>query len=226
MDLADLVFPRKCLECKKSGLYICSSCLNKVRIPPQICVGCKRLSFDGRTHVNCRRPLGLEKTTSLWIYEKVIRQALLKLKYRFALDIASELVDHMGHQINKNKPPFPKNCLLVSIPLHRQRRKWRGFNQAEEIGRLFASRLEWEFYPDVLIRKKSTRPQTELRGEDRRKNIIGAFALNRNYQPLITSHRPLIIFDDVYTTGATIKEAAKVLKRNRAKKVWGLTIAR
>lgn len=182
--------------------------------------------MDGLTHVKCRCPLGLDRVMALWFYEKVIRQALLKLKYRFALDIASELVGHMAHQIDKNKLTFPNNCLLLPIPLHRQRRKWRGFNQAEEIGKLLATRLKWEFYPDVLIRKKATRPQTELRGEGRRKNIIGAFALNKKYQPLIIGNRPLIFFDDVYTTGATIREATKVLKRNGAKKVWGLTIAR
>ncbi len=198
----------------------------KVKRSAQICINCEKAAIDGMTHVKCKRPLGLDAFVSLWRYQGVIRQALLKLKYKFALEIANELVIHIDNFIQRNGLVFPNKPVLVPIPLHRLRSNWRGFNQAEKIGKLLSLRLNWEFMPDLLKRKRLTRPQTELKGRERRENVRGVFSLNPTHRSLITENRSLILFDDVFTTGATIKEATKVLKRNGVKKVWGLTIAR
>lgn len=85
-----------------------------------------------------------------------------------------------------------------------------------------SKKLGWDFNKNLLIRKTSTKPQVELRGKERKQNIRGVFKLNKPLDKI----KPIILFDDVWTTGSTIKEAAKVLKRNRAKTVWALTITR
>lgn len=248
MGISDLLFPRKCLGCRTSGVYLCQSCLEKIKIPRKICLECERPSVDGMTHIKCKRPLSLNGALSLWRYEGIVRQAIIKLKYQFAFDIAQELVNYMCLSLDKQRPIFPKNPILVPIPLHKIRGRWRGFNQTEEIGKLFALKLGWNFFPDLLVRKKAKRPQTELKGRERWENVRGVFALNPNYKLQITNYPPgqtpgsenllvrrrpsraggksLIIFDDVWTTGATLKEATKVIKRNGVKEVWGLTIAR
>ena len=226
MDLISLIFPKTCLECGREGKYICQSCINKLVPLKQLCPYCEKASTDGVTHTKCLKKLRLNGAFSVWPYEGVIRTAILKLKYKFAKEIAKELSEYMAIYLN-NQPIFPKNSTLTPIPLYFLRENFRGFNQSELVGKLLARKMGWDFNSDILIRKRFRRPQTELRGKERWKNIRGVFALNPNYRltdPPI--NRSLILFDDVYTTGSTLKEAAKVLKRSGAKEVWGLTIAR
>ena len=89
-----------------------------------------------------------------------------------------------------------------------------------------AEKLGLVFIPDLLIISKKTKPQTKLDKKDRISNIKGAFKYNKEFSNFLISQLPVIIFDDVWTTGATLKEGAKVLKNNGFKKVWGLTLAR
>jgi predicted amidophosphoribosyltransferase len=84
--------------------------------------------------------------------------------------------------------------------------------------------MGWKFIPDLLIKNKSTASQVELKGDDRRQNLHGVFSLNPSY--ILSTIPNILLFDDVFTTGSTLREAAKVLKRAGVEKVWGLTIAR
>jgi len=118
-----------------------------------------------------------------------------------------------------------KNVVLVPIPLYWQRKNWRGFNQAELLGQMIAKKLGISFLPDLLIRVRNTKEQTKLKKEKRQKNVLGAFKIN-HCSSVISHQSSIILFDDVWTTGATIKECTKVLKRKGFKKVWGLTLAR
>lgn len=224
MDILELIFPKKCLGCGKDGGYICSSCLSSLASPKPVCPECGRPSIDGMTHAKCKKRLGVDGLVSLWFYGGVIRKVTIALKYKFSLEAARELADYTTAELKKRKLFLLKNLVLVPIPIHRLRGNWRGFNQAEEIGRLIAQKMGWEFLPHFLGRKKMSRPQTELKGKERLKNIKGAFSLSSNIS--ISQYPHILLFDDVLTTGATLKEAAKVLKRGGAKMVWGLTIAR
>src|SRR3972149_6145081 len=179
MDILNLLFPKICLNCKTPGKYICSLCLAKVP--------------DGGWNQ--------KKIYSLWKYDGVIRKAILALKYKFALQIAQELSDVSCAKLKMlNNKYFLKNTVLIPVPLHTKRHKWRGFNQAEEVGRGIAFGMGWRFELNLIIK-------------------IGAS--KGKIDPCST----YLIFDDVATTGSTIKEITKVLKRNGAKEVYGLTIA-
>ena len=92
------------------------------------------------------------------------------------------------------------------------------------IGDAFSKKLDWEINSELVLKQKQTRPQVELRGADRKRNIYNAFVANSEYKSEIYK-KTFVIFDDVLTTGSTVKEMAKVLKRNGARKVWGLIIA-
>ena len=226
MSISDLLFPKKCLGCGKYGSYICDKCISEAQVAPLVCLECGRKSVDGLTHIKCSKPLGLDGTISVWFYRGVVRRAILALKYKFAKEVAKELAHLADSQIKQKNLVFPINSILTPIPLYWFRGNWRGFNQSQEIGKILAGRIGLGFIPDLLIRKKFTKPQIELKGRQRRQNIKGVFALNSKYQPLAISHQSLILFDDVWTTGATIKEAAKVLKRNGVKTVWSFTLTR
>ncbi len=203
MGLLDLLFPVFCLECKKQGKYICDKCLSKVKVINQ---------FDP-----------ISKTFSVFRYEGVIRKAIIKIKYNFAHDIAQELVEV---SIKNFKNPYTiydiQNTVLVPIPLHKSRENWRGFNQSEMLGKLMAKKLNWGFEKDLLIRPIQGQHQVGLTKSDRVRNIRGKFAVKTSLKPELT----YIIFDDVATTGSTIKEAIKVLKKSGANKVFGITVAR
>jgi ComF family protein len=172
-----------------------------------------------------QKTFGVGCSGLFWCYEGVLRKALLNLKYEFATEIAKELAGHIVGFLKTERLFLPKKAMLTTVPLHWYRGNWRGFNQSEEIGRSLAKRMGWRFEPNLLIRKKAAWPQTGLKGKERKVNVKGVFSLNPAYT-LDPKTYTLILFDDIWTTGATLKEAAEVLKRAGVKKVWGPTIAR
>lgn len=194
----------------------------------QICPICRKGSIGGITHPGCRRSLGLDGLTAVFAYQGIIKKAIKKLKYRFVTDLASELVELFLSFVGENDAFIAfcqKEVLLLPIPLHPSRYYWRGFNQTELLGKLIADNLGINFAPDVLIRRKKTQSQVALKPQERVRNIKNAFSFNRNTNWKI-KNRKILLFDDVWTTGATLKEAGKVLKRKGALAVWGVALAR
>ena len=223
--LLDLIYPKHCLECKKDGRYICKKCVRKLIPSYPICPYCNKFSFEGKTHTNCGNKLGLDQLTSLWKYEGVIRKAILVLKYKFVLDISEDLSDLVYREVKKRKINFGKNVIFTSVPLYKKRLLFRGFNQSEKIIEKVTERLNFKFIPDLLIRCRNTEFQTNLTKKERLKNLKNAFQFNNKYK-IKNRDRKIVIFDDVWTTGATIKEMAKVLKKKGINNVVGLTIAK
>lgn len=168
----------------------------------------------------CKTPWSLDALSFVWSYEKVVRKAILSLKYKYAEKISEDLLVHLEKEMQKSPLLFPKRAVLVPIPLFKKRTNWRGFNQSEILGKHVAGQFGWQFRPELLERIKETDPQTGLKAKQRRKNVRGAFRAK-----IRENLGTIILFDDVYTTGSTIKEAAKVLKRRGAGKVWGFSIA-
>ncbi len=202
MGVLDLIFPKTCLECKKTGKYICDDCLRKV--PPGGWV--------------------TKSNLSLFRYKGVIRKAIIALKYKYSTEVADELVSYLVTSLLRNKFIMPGTC-LIPVPMHWYKKNFRGFNQAELIGEKLSKKMSWKFIPDLLIKKKPTTSQVELKGSARRKNLYGVFSLNPDYT-LNAKPYTLVLFDDVLTTGSTLKEAMEVLHAAGVKKVFGLTVAR
>lgn len=187
---------------------------------------CGQPSIGGLTHPGCQKPYGLDGLTAVFAYKGIMEKAIKKLKYRFLTDVAADLVELFLSFAGENQA-FVRFCqkqpVLVPIPLHPQRERWRGFNQARLLGQLIANNLELEFNPNLISRVKQTNPQVDLSKTQRRQNLAGAFKLSQSQSAL---PKAVLLFDDVWTSGATLKEATKVLKRNGVKEAWGLTIAR
>lgn len=226
MDILDLIFPKACLECKREGKYLCDFCISQPPPVKQVCPVCLRPSIDGFTHPKCMTPQSINGIISLWPYSGVIRKAILSLKYKYVKEIAGELSELA---VQKTRGLFlfqNEGRFITTIPLHWSRENIRGYNQVDDIAKFLAQNFSLPFYSDILIRKKITISQATLSKVERVKNIQGVFALNSFYKSLIASHKSLVLVDDVYTTGSTLKEGAKILKRNGAGEVWGLTIAK
>lgn len=186
---------------------------------------CERSSIDGMTHIKCKKPLGLNGLVSVWEYKGVTKKLIKALKFRFAKDVSKDISRELAQYLKVEINALPKDAYLVPIPLHKKRQNWRGFNQAEVLAEAISEKTNWKLIPDLLIRIKQTKPQADLIEEERKKNVRGIFNLNPKYQ-IQNSKYPYILIDDVYTTGSTIREACKVLKRNGAKVIWGLTVAK
>lgn len=225
MGILNLVFPEKCITCGKSGKYICVSCVKKVRFSDPICPVCQKLSIDGFTHIKCCTPYGIDGLVSLFVYEKSIRTALKKLKFKFVYSLSSILLKYSIIVLKSKIDVIPEKSIIVPIPLYIKRRRWRGFNQSEIIAKKLARYLKCLYISNALIRTKNTNAQSILDKKDRARNIHSAFKLNEETKDRIRG-RNILLVDDIYTTGATLREATKVLKRNGVGKVWGFTIAR
>ena len=223
MGILDFVFPKSCFGCGREGRYLCLNCIAKCLPVKPICPYCKHLSIDGATHINCVKKLGIDGLTSVWEYEGVIRKAILSLKYKYATEIGNEISDYLIDSLRVKT--LPSVQCLTPIPIYWYRQNTRGFNQSLEIGKRVADSMNLRFIPDLLIKNKSTVSQIELSGEKRRKNLQGSFSLYP-HNSSFTTPNSVFLFDDVFTTGSTMMEAAKVLKRSGVEKVWGLTIAR
>lgn len=198
--ILDLIFPKSCLLCKKANCYICNSCFEKMSIVKQ----------SGENY-------------SLFNYEGVIRLAITSLKYKFAADLANELVERCISKLNRNIFDS-KNITLIPIPLSKKRQNWRGFNQSELIGKLIALKMGWSFANDLLFRVKHSIPQVGLSGQERINNLHDSFVVNNNSKVLKSAL--IILFDDVYTTGTTMNEALKTLEKHGYNNVKTLTLAR
>jgi len=113
--------------------------------------------------------------------------------------------------------------IILPVPLHPKRLRERHFNQSALIARACFPGKRQKIAPDVLVRHRATPPQTGLRGSERRKNLSGAFSLNT---PKQIQGKGILLIDDVFTTGSTVNECAKVLRRAGAKRIEVFTLAR
>lgn len=237
MNILDLLLPKRCVGCGKVGRYFCPSCTSKVKlIKPNeaICPVCERLAVDGRTHPGCQTRYALDGLTSFFRYDGPIRSAVKQLKYRRVSSLASEFIDLIPSSSLSNLYSLTsKLSFLIPIPLHWSRHRERGFNQAEVVGRMIAVRLDLVMRTDILRRTRKTTPQVEMKDrKERLGNMVGAFCVRQDFDtiPLHANGKRqnmgVILVDDVFTTGATMRAAANVLKRVGVKSVWGLTMAR
>lgn len=230
MNVLDLLFPKRCAGCGRLGRYFCARCSSIIRIielNEAICPVCEKPAIDGATHPRCQTRYALDGLTSFFRYDGIIRKAVKALKYRFVSDLAQEFIGLIPPSAldNLTMQQF-NNCVFIPIPLHPSRLRHRGFNQAEALGRFFAEKIRISLKTDILRRVRKTIPQVEMKNrKERLKNMDKVFAVKditiQQYKNSV-----IILFDDVFTTGATLREAANALKRAGAKFVWGVTMAR
>lgn len=227
----NFLFPKKCVGCNRTGSYFCPNCIKDIKQSDLVCPFCERSALGGITHPVCTRKYGLNGLWFLGTYHNPLRKALQKLKYKWITELAEILVDltieywviKQPLLLDKLKKDRGEGWVVVPVPLHWTRKNWRGFNQAELIAKLFSQKMGLN-YADALIRTKNTKPQVGKDSYLRKQNIKGAFSINPHNPSLITHN--ILLIDDVWTTGSTLKECCYVLKREGAKSVWALTLAR
>ena len=199
MSWLDLIFPKKCLGCGQGGKYFCDQCR-------------KTIKLNNQRQINA---------TSIFAYSGIIEAAIKALKYQFLTDIKAELNEIMAPALTGAELTDFINLKpsVQPVPLYWRRENWLGFNQAKIIAQIVADKFQLSL-SDYLIRVKETKPQAELKRRERLKNVKGIFKIKNRPKG------PVLVVDDVWTTGATLREAINVLKQAGVKRVWGLTLAR
>lgn len=181
----------------------------------EYCYDCSRFEY------------AFEQGYSLWLHHQPVSGAIYQYKFHnkrcFAEVFAKEMVKKYGWAMKKWKVEA-----IIPVPLHKSKRRKRGYNQAEILAEKIAE--EWQLkglgndiivLKNVLCRVKKTKPQKTLDDFERQRNLQGAFVVSKGWKPL----KNVLVIDDIYTTGATIQKIAKVLKNAGVENVYFLTIS-
>ena len=225
-------------------LPVCDLC--RVDVPPQTTALCRlcgeALDVDmesarfaapeeGLLCSPCRVvPPMFERAVAYAVYEDRLREMVHLLKYERMEGIARLLGGMLAKSILTLRADAARELVVVAVPLFPAKQRQRGYNQSElladaaiaELGRL-APGWKLRRVPALLARQRDTRSQFELNPRSRRRNLEGAFAIDAGR---LTPGCEVLLVDDIYTTGATARECARVLRRAGAGKVWVATLAR
>lgn len=233
MGCMDLLFPPVCSACGARLLAddnqasLCPECRQSLQfLHAPLCpiCGMELPAPEGSSGHLCgtclsRKP-SYDLARSLVKYEGAVRQLIHALKFGGDTAVSGALADIIR---SGDLRPFAECRYILPVPLHGRRLRSRGLNQAAVLARLFFPEREQSIRPDGLIRVRNTRPQTELRGGDRRKNLKNAFELHNSWG---VDGAIVCLVDDVFTTGTTVEECSRVLKHHGAKEVRVITLAR
>jgi ComF family protein len=220
------LFPSRCILCQKTvnqAIEICPDCYSALPHNENCCQVCALpLPDELRNTVICGRCIRLapefDYAYSLFRYEGNIIGLVHQLKFGERISHARSIGEMLWSKLHQaGESP---DCLLP-VPLHDLRLRQRGFNQSVEISRVIAKKSGITIEYDAVVRHRRTPAQTSLDAKQRKNNIKGAFTVAQalNYQHVL-------IIDDVMTTGATVNELARLLKKNGVMRVGVMTIAR
>lgn len=229
--ILELCYPTTCVLCGKlDARGMCAKCKKKhPMIQEPRCMKCGKPIRDMREEYcsDCKIHKKIFKQgRSIWIHENEVKQSIYKFKYKnrriYAEQYAKLLVEENTKLLRQWKP----EC-LIPIPVHANRKRKRGYNQAEVLAKMIQGEIERQLgvalpvETRMLYRKKETLYQKKLDDKQRRKNISGAFQI-REMCSLPTT---VLLIDDIYTTGATLQEISKILTRAGVQNVFFLTIS-
>ena len=229
----ELVYPTKCPFCgeivsagkKKTAAHngICKECREKypyISEPRCMCCG-KPLTDPVKEYCyDCSRQKHFfVDGRSLWVHKDAVENAVYAMKYQnrriYGQTFGKELAEQFSSYLWKRKI-----TRIVPVPLHLRRKRKRGFNQAEIIAKVLAENTGISMDAGAIKRTRATSPQKELGDKGRKRNIRGAFTAQKSVKG-----ENIVLIDDIYTTGSTLDEAARVLKKAGAENVYFLTVS-
>lgn len=229
-----ILFPISCISCGKEDVFICEPCQKTLpKNSFQLCPICERaITQNGNLCRTCKEssaPLLSRMFVASDYQNNLLAKSIHHLKYNFVKELSEPLGKLMADSV-LHSGDFSLPNLIIPVPLHRRRLRWRGFNQSQLLAEQFAKeiapgialRIENEF----LLRKTFTTPQKGIGNfQKRQQNIAGCFEVNPIHAQEILAKRILLV-DDVCTTGATLFECAKELKRFHPKSISAIVLAR
>lgn len=207
--MLSFLFPRVCGICKIkiNQNNTCEKCRNILQytLKKELCVR----NLD----------LYVDQLLSLFVYRSLIRNRILHFKFDGEAYVADTFAELLSKAIEENGIV---GDVLIPVPIHRKRYLERGYNQSELLSRKIAKQMNMKHDSRTLIKVENNVAQSTLHHEERQKNVVNVYAVRSRKN--VVGKRILLV-DDIYTTGATVNECARVLKQNGAKEVIAVTIA-
>jgi ComF family protein len=237
--VVDWLYPPRCRACAgrihgRDAEYFCPRCWEQIQLVCHpLCNRCGRpfpdAAGEDHTCAVCLARSPQFVAARAWacypreeLEEHPLRRVVQKFKYGRKVSLGKPLGQLMARGCREFLDGFQAD-LIVPVPLHRKRLRWRGFNQSLVLARQIGRAYDIPVDAFVLRRNHETAPQTQLDEDARRRNVRGAFALKPDRS---VDGKSVLLVDDVYTSGATVNECSRILKRNGAKQVFVLTLAR
>lgn len=210
LNLLKLIYPDVCAFCNKiQKESLCKKCEEKIKkYKKDIVIRSKNNYF--------------EELISIFKYEGLIREKIIQYKFQDK----SYIYNTFAKIILKNEKVcglLKKYDIIIPVPIHRKRKLQRGYNQTQLIAKEIAKNIDIKLCDDVLVKSKNTIAQSKLNKNKRKQNIKGAF---RVLDLEKIQGKNILLFDDIFTTGSTVNECSKILKKVGAKTVGVLTIAK
>ena len=226
--MLSFLFPPICPLCAKElldkGEHICKSCSKKqIFIKEPTCYSCGKpmKNHEKEYCSDCRQhPKNFERGMGLCIYQKPVTNSLAAIKYKNERKFAKYYLEEIQKRKYRDLLQL-KIDVIIPVPIHRKKRRKRGFNQAEEFGKRLSHYLEIPMNSSLLIRSKKTVPQKDLGPALRLKNLEQAFSCRK----LPDRMKKILLIDDIYTTGSTAEACSRALKKAGAEQVFLLVIA-
>lgn len=228
--LKDLLFPPVCLGCERRldssrPPLFCPDCLVELAfIRSPYCGRCGMPFVTGADHLcgDCLSDhFAFDLARSLLLYQPPIAAIILALKFGGHLTALTSLEALVAR--SECVRSFAEPDLVLPVPLHPGRLRKRGFNQALLLARGCFPHWRHKINTGLLVRSRQTTPQSQLSGKERRSNLRNVFTLSH---PSAVAGKRVLLVDDVFTTGSTVNECSKVLRKNGAERIEVFTLAR
>lgn len=222
----DLLFPPTCVACDRPGWRICPRCAQLVLPAPQtICQRCGRAQPTPVDRCDlCRDDAAfpLQRARAAALHVSPLREWIHLLKYEGRRDLAPLLARYLVAALDRPdwREIVPRLDAVAPVPLHDERRRERGYNQAELLAQALCERRRLPLRTDLVQRSRLTRSQVGLNRAERRENVQDAFTATSACRGL-----SVLLIDDVYTTGATLCACASALLKAGVAAVYALTLA-
>jgi competence protein ComFC len=188
---------------------------------------CNKASWNSLTHPKCVHKYGIDGSFSALSYNGVVKKLLFTYKYKpYVVDLQTVLSELFYEGIIQNEyfmRVMKHDSFFLPIPLHAEKIRKRGYNHASLLARGIGDKMGIKVI-DELVRVRKTKSQFLLKKEEREKNLKDVFSLKPGGGDQVKD-RVIFLIDDLVTTGATLKEAARVLQKAGAGEVYGLTLA-
>jgi len=215
-SITNWLLPRRCLLCglPAGASHLCVACENEL---PRVAIACPQCAVPVVTPGLCaaclQHPPPYAAALAPLVYTGAVRYLLTQFKYHQRLSCGVPLARVLLQAVRARDEPLPQ--ALIPVPIHAQRLAERGFNQSLELARPLGRVLGVAVLDDDVRRVRATVPQNQLAQDERVANVRGVFALRKGV--ILPKH--VAIVDDVLTTGATVRELAKVLRKQGCERV-------
>lgn len=206
----DLIFPQKCVGCGTEDEVLCYNCLSEMSADIPVFDEVGFYLFDYKNPITQKTVWNIK-----YVGDKNLAKLIGEILYENSLEYISEKLSYL---------PETRDVIVVPIPASAGRARKTGFNHASLVAESYCADCDFLFEDKILVKTRDNKPQAKIKDKrERFENVAGVFEIRDNEK---VRDKFVILIDDVKTTGATLEEATKILKKSGAKKVVSITVAR